>query len=113
MLDLPRRSQDEGSYLDLIHNVESIVVPAIREDDAIQRDRHPVSRSSRAARPSILEVRFRALDGGCSTEDHKASDDDEEQGADFDDADAVGEPVCVFGVEDQSLGIFSMGSSID
>jgi hypothetical protein len=77
------------SYFDLIHNVESIVVPAIRKDDTIQRDRHPVRRSSRAARPCILEVSFGTLDGGCSTQDHEAGDDDEEQGADFDDADAV------------------------
>ena len=65
-------------YLDLVHNIERIVIPAIREDNTIQRDRHTICRSSRAARPSILEVRFRALDRSCSTQDHKACDNDEE-----------------------------------
>ena len=98
--------QDHGKwelYLNLINNIESVVVSAVRKDNAIQRDRHTIRRGSRASRPSILEVRFRTLDGRCSTQYHKAGDNDEEQSADLNDADAVREPVSILGVEDQSL----------
>ena len=76
-------------YLDLVHNIERIVIPAIREDNTIQRDRHTICRGSRASRPSILEIRFGALDGSCSAQHREAGDDNEEQGADLDDADSV------------------------
>lgn len=76
-LFLPGGGRQEP-YLDLIHNIKRIIIPTIREDHTIQRDRHPIRKSSRASRPGVLEVRFRTLDGSCSAQHHEACDDDEE-----------------------------------
>lgn len=95
--------QKDGPYLDFIDNVERIVVSAVREDYTVQCDGHTIRRSRRAARPRILKVRLRSFDRRASAQHDEAGHDDEKQSADLDDANTVGEPVCVFGVEDKSL----------
>jgi len=83
---------ERDAHLHLVDDVEGIFVARVREDDAIQRVGQAIGCC--LALESIRKVGVGLRDPrDVAAKHHQAGDGDEDEGQNFDDADAVGEPV--------------------
>lgn len=84
-------------YLDFIHDVESILIASIREDNLHKGIRCSVR--SNVSFERVFKVGVRVLDSGVAAQHDQAGDGDEDESEELDDSDAIREPVRVFRVE--------------